>query len=90
MGRPPIGDRAMTAKECHQRWLEGQMAEAKQAGAAAAPKLDGVPLNIEHIRRYPDRVAPWLCGRLGHRATLAFRDALTRALAGTASDDDPP
>jgi hypothetical protein len=32
-----------------------------------------------------DQVAPWLCQRLGYRATLALRDALSRTLSTRAA-----
>jgi hypothetical protein len=79
MSRHAIGDRPMTSSERQRRYL------AKLAGSKTVPPPlpavgAGVPVNIEHLRLYPDRVAPWLCQRLGHDAALALYNALGRAL----------
>jgi hypothetical protein len=85
MGRRPIGSRAMTGIERKHRHAAKQQRELARlkdlAGASQADKNDLPLLNIEHLRLWPDRVAPWLCQRLGRAAALAFYNALGQALA---------
>jgi hypothetical protein len=79
MGRRPVGTRAMTTKERQQRHIaklvRDKIAKEQEAGLPPA-----VPLNLEHLRRYPDRIAPWLVQRLGPEASRRFHTALGRAL----------
>jgi hypothetical protein len=95
MSRHALGDHPMTSSERQRRYL------AKLAGprtAAPAPAgappfaaaAGGLPINLEHLRLYPNQVAPWLCQRLGRDVALAFYNALGRALdEATAEETDP-
>ena len=76
MGRHPIGDQAMTVAERQRRYLAKLVASARPPPAPASELV----VRLDHLRRWPDQTAPWLCQRLGHSAALALRDALNRAL----------
>ncbi|WP_198164050.1 hypothetical protein [Bradyrhizobium jicamae] len=90
MSRHAIFDRAMTAAERQRRHRKALA--AKEVAKPAAPTFPamqgGLPLNLEHLRRYPDRVAPFLLQRLGRDCATALRDALTRSL-GEPSGQSP-
>jgi hypothetical protein len=95
IGRPPVHDRAMTGAERQRRYIAKLVTKAvppAAAGLGAAAR--SLVVKIEHLRRYPDRIAPWLRQRLGHHATLALRDALNQAIENPGpeldSDDDEP
>ena len=69
---------------------------AKLAASAAAeasrqaPRDDGLlSVKLDHLRAFPDRVAPWLRQRLGYQATRALHDALSRALEGATEPEEP-
>ncbi len=89
MSRHAIGDRPMTSSERQRRYL------AKLAGSAAsegqAPRGDGsLSVKLDHLRAFPDRVAPWLRQRLGYQAARALRDALSRALEAAPEAPEEP
>jgi hypothetical protein len=77
MSRHPIGPKAMTVGERQRRYI------AKQA-AALAPT--GLIIKVDHLRLYPDKMAPWLHRQLGHGATIALCDALGRAIEAAAEE----
>jgi hypothetical protein len=84
MGRHAVGDRAMTATERHRKWLASRLAKAAEQAAPAS--ANDLVLKVDHVRRFPERTAPWLCQRIGRDAAVAFRDALSRAIeAGSAA-----
>jgi hypothetical protein len=89
MSRPAIGDRPMTSSERQRRYLAKLAASA--ASARQAPRGDGsLNLKLDHLRAFPDRVAPWLRQRLGYQATRVLHDALSRALkAAPAAPAEP-
>jgi hypothetical protein len=73
-----LGDRPMTSSERQRRYL------AKLARPAPAPQVPAsseLVVKVDHLRRFPDQIAPWLCQRLGKSTMLAFHNALGRALA---------
>ena len=76
MGRPPIGDRAMTTAERQRRYIERQVA---RAAAASRHPPDAGP-TLAQLYRYPLSIAPWARRRYGDQATLAVIEALRRAL----------
>ena len=88
MGRPPINDRAMSGAERQRRYRARKPSPPLPVVADAA---GGLKVNVEHLRRWPDRVAPWLAQQLGHRAARALRDALDQAIktAPEESEADP-
>ena len=95
MGRRPIGSRAMTnieRKHRHAAKLAGELARLKDLASASPDALasakSGLSLNIDHLRLWPDRVAPWLCQRLGRPAALSFYNALGQALADAPEEAD--
>ena len=65
MSRYAIGDRPMTSSERQRRYL------AKLAAPKTPPVADLV-VKVDHLRRYPDRIATWLCQRLDRDVVLAF------------------
>jgi hypothetical protein len=87
MSRHPVGDRPMTVAERQRRYLARREFKAafealsKLAGPKPPVAGTGLVVKVEHLRRYPDKTAPWLHQQLGHRATLALRDALSKAIA---------
>jgi hypothetical protein len=85
MSRHAIGDRPMTSSERQRRYL------AKLAASAASPRGDGsLSVKLDHLRAFPDHVAPWLRQRLGYQATRALRDALSRALKAAPAEPAEP
>ena len=90
MGRHPVGERAMTATERHRKWLAATIARATTPAPAPLPPVTdslppltgGLPINIDHLRLYPELTAPWLVQRLGPDAARMFYNALGQALGG--------
>jgi hypothetical protein len=90
MSRHAIGDRPMTSSERQRRYLAKLAANAAEA-SRQAPRGDGsLSVKLDHLRLYPDRVAPWLRQRLGYQATHALRDALSRALKAAPAEPAEP
>ena len=84
MSRHAIGDRPMTSSERQRRYLAKLAASAASEASRQAPRDDGsLSVKLNHLRAFPDRVAPWLRQRLGYQAARALRDALSRALKAT-------
>jgi hypothetical protein len=82
-GRPPIHSRAMSGAERQARYV------AKLAASQAKTKPPAsVTINLNHLRQYPDRIAPWLHRELGHAAAIALRDALDRAIKNKPEEVD--
>jgi len=79
----------MTSSERQRRYLARLAASAASKGQV--PRGDGsLGVKLDHLRAFPDRVAPWLRQRLGYQATRALRDALSRALeAAPAAPAEP-
>ena len=94
MSRLPDGERAMASAERQRRYL------AKLASTAAAEAVARMPAQApagaagcSGLYRYPDKVAPALRQRLGRRAAVALRDALTQGLEANpavAAEAEPP
>jgi hypothetical protein len=83
MGRPPINDRAMSGAERQRRYRARKPSPplpVDPAPVTVADAAGGLMVNVEHLRRWPDRVVPWLVQQLGHRAARALRDALDQAI----------
>ena len=74
MSRHAIGDRPMTSSERQRRYL------AKLAAPKTPPPVADLVVKVDHLRRYPDRIATWLCQRLDRDVVLAFYNALGRSL----------
>ena len=91
MSRHAIGDHPMTSSERQRRYLAKLAASAASEASRQAPRGDGLlSVKLDHLRAFPDRVAPWLRQRLGYQATRALRDALSRALeAAPAAPEEP-
>ena len=80
MGRRPIGERAMTATERKRRQL-AKLATPVAMTSSTLPVVDESPLiRLEHLRLWPERLAPWLRLRLGHQVTVRLRDELSIAI----------
>jgi hypothetical protein len=91
MSRHAIGDRPMTSAERQRRYLAKLAASAAAEASRQAPRGDGsLNVKLDHLRLYPDRVAPWLRQRLGYQATRALRDALSRALKAAPAEPAEP
>jgi hypothetical protein len=68
----------MTGAERNRRYLAKLV--AKGVAANPIPHL-GVPhVKLEDLRRWPDKVVPWLRRGLGRETTVRLRDALSQAL----------
>jgi hypothetical protein len=81
----------MTSSERQRRYLAKLAASAAAGVSRQAPRDDGsLSVKLDHLRLYPDRVAPWLRQRLGYQATRALRDALRRALEATPAEPEEP
>jgi hypothetical protein len=90
MSRHAIGDRPMTSSERQRRYL-AKLAASAASEARQAPRGDGsLGVKLDHLRAFPDRVAPWLRQRLGYQATRALRDALSRALKAAPAEPAEP
>lgn len=84
MSRHPIGERAMTTSERQRRYLAKLVASAKPA-----PRADGdLMINLEHLRRWPDRIVPWLCQRLGRQTAVAVHEVMGRTLKTMPKEDN--
>ena len=85
MGRPPKGDRAMTATERHQRHMAKKLAAAAVVAApppAPVPKPDMSDLYLKfiHLRMGPARTAQYIYQRIGRDAAVAFHRALGQVI----------
>jgi hypothetical protein len=89
MSRHPVGDHAMTTAE-RQRGYIARLKKAAAAAAVSEATAAGLVVRLDHLRLYPDRVAPWLRQRLGYQATHALRDALSRALEAAPEEPEEP
>ena len=83
MSRYAIGDHPMTSSERQRRYL------AKLAAPKTTPTAADLVVKVDHLRRYPDRIATWLCQRLDRDVVLAFHEALGRALAAAPEEPEP-
>jgi hypothetical protein len=91
MSRHAIGDRAMTSSERQRRYLAKLAASAASQASRQAPRGDcSLSVKLDHLRLYPDRVAPWLRQRFGYQATRALRAALSRALKAAPEEPEEP
>ena len=77
-----LGDHPMTSSERQRRYL------AKLARPSPAKAVSELTIQVDHLRRFPAQTASWLRQRLGHRATLAFCNALSKALADVPEEFD--
>jgi hypothetical protein len=84
-GTPP--KRPMTGAERQRRYMTKLLkppSPSTPVSPSPAPVVadaaGGLKVNVEHLRRWPERVAPWLAQQLGHRAARALRDALDEAI----------
>ena len=82
MGRPPKGDRAMTATERHQRHMARKLAAA--VAAAPAPPASAATsepyLKFVHLKIDPTRTAQSIYQRIGYDAAVAFHRALGQVI----------
>lgn len=78
----------MTGAERQRRYLLNLAKKLSPPPPApvAAVRAPGLVIHVEHLRMDPVRTARWLRQKLGDRATLTLRDALTEAM-GTADAD---
>ena len=83
MSRHAIGDRPMTSSERQRRYL------AKLAAPKTPPPVADLVVKVDHLRRYPDRIATWLCQRLDRDVVLAFYNALGRSLGEDSASECP-
>ena len=85
MGRPPIGDRAMTAGERQRRYLTRLRKRAElgaQRPAPTPPQPAEDVVRIAHFKEYPGQIMECLCPSLTAAALRTMRAVIDRHLTG--------
>jgi hypothetical protein len=81
MGRPPIGDHAMTSAERQRRFLARIREQAhRQMTVKPVPAPAEKTIRLQHLAMDLVRVAQWIHRELGPDATRAIRNAFDAAL----------
>ena len=61
--------------------LRAENGELRRRLAAASGTAGGQPFNVEHLRRWPAMMAPWLYEKLGDSATETLISEIKQARA---------